>query len=81
MAGGTFKRSGARGGGFKKAFNKKRASPEDDDNAPRASKKAKNDADDETIPLVPKLEKDDDDNSFVAVSCSLVPIEYTEPVS
>ncbi|KAF9733417.1 hypothetical protein PMIN02_008851 [Paraphaeosphaeria minitans] len=51
----------------KKPFNKKRASPSDDESAP-APKKAKNDADDE--PLVPKLETDDDKNPFVALKAN-----------
>lgn len=58
-------------GGFRSAnttrepFNKKRASPSDDESAP-APKKAKNDAGDE--PFVPKLETDDDKNPYIAVS-------------
>lgn len=69
MAGRTPKRGGARGG-FKKAFPKKRSSPEDDDTGARGYKKAKNDdaaSDDEAGPFVPKLEKDDEENAYVAV--------------
>ncbi|KAF2445957.1 PC4-domain-containing protein [Karstenula rhodostoma CBS 690.94] len=51
----------------KKPFNKKRASPSDDESAP-ASKKAKNDAEDE--PLVLALDTDDDKNPFVALKAN-----------
>ncbi|KAF9696833.1 hypothetical protein EKO04_005602 [Ascochyta lentis] len=73
MAGG-FKRGGfqkASSGGFKKGYTKKR-SPEDDDDAPRASKKSKGDGDEEedVAPLVPKLQIDDDKNPFVPINHS-----------
>ncbi|KAK7183296.1 transcriptional coactivator p15 family protein [Paraphaeosphaeria sporulosa] len=51
----------------KKPFNKKRASPSDDESAP-APKKAKNDAEDE--PLVPVLDTDGDKNPFVALKAN-----------
>jgi hypothetical protein len=70
MAG--FKRGGIRdggGGAFKKGYAKKR-SPEDEDNAPRVSKKSKGDDEEEEnqTPFVPKLDMDDENNAFVAVS-------------
>lgn len=71
MAG--FKRGGARGGargGFKKSFNNKRSSPDDDDSAPRANKKAKGDEDDDSLPIVPELKTDDNGDAFVALNSS-----------
>ncbi|KZM22297.1 uncharacterized protein EKO05_0000174 [Ascochyta rabiei] len=73
MAGGS-KRGGFRGagtGGYKRGYTKKR-SPNDEDEAPRASKKSKGDEDEEedTAPLVPKLQIDDDNNPFVAINNS-----------
>ncbi|KAL1609480.1 hypothetical protein SLS59_000985 [Nothophoma quercina] len=72
MAGG-FKRGGFRGGGgggLNKGYAKKR-SPEDDDDAPRASKKSKGDEDEaDTAPVVPRLQTDDDDNPFIALNHS-----------
>ncbi|KAF1979829.1 PC4-domain-containing protein [Bimuria novae-zelandiae CBS 107.79] len=71
------KRGGSRGGsrgGFrgagsgKKAFTKKRPSPDEDDEAEPASKKAKGDAEEE--PLVPKLETDDENNPFVSLKAN-----------
>ncbi|EMD66771.1 hypothetical protein COCSADRAFT_35260 [Bipolaris sorokiniana ND90Pr] len=67
MAG--FKRGGARGG-FKKSFNNKRSSPDDDDSAPRANKKAKGDEDDDSLPIVPELKTDDNGDAFVALNSS-----------
>lgn len=64
MAG--FKRGGARGG-FKKGFTNKRSSPDEDDSAPRASKKAKGDDDDDSIPVVPELKTDDNGDAYVSV--------------
>lgn len=69
MAG--FKRGGARGGGIKKAFTKKRSSPEDDDNAPCATKKAKGDEEDDSLPVVPELKTDDNGDTYVGVSCAI----------
>ena len=68
---GSFKRGGSPGGGsgaFKKGHVKKR-SPEDDNDAPRTSKKAKGDDDEQegSAPIVPKLQIDHDNNPFVAV--------------
>lgn len=76
MAGG-FKRGGARGGGsggLKKGYTKKR-SLEDNEDAPRVSKKSKGDDDEEEdeAPLVPKLQTDDDNNPFIAVHLSAQP--------
>lgn len=68
MAG--FKRGSARGG-FKKGFTNKRSSPDEDDGAPRASKKAKGDEDDDSISIVPELKTDDNGDSFVSV-CSAI---------
>ncbi|EMD97366.1 hypothetical protein COCC4DRAFT_170549 [Bipolaris maydis ATCC 48331] len=67
MAG--FKRGGARGG-FKKNFNNKRSSPDDDDSAPRANKKVKGDEDDDSLPVVPELKTDDNGDAFVALNSS-----------
>ena len=72
MVGGK-KRGGFRGGGssgFKKSYTKKR-SPEDADDAPRASKMFKGDEEEkeDATPVVPKLQTDDDNNAFIAVSC------------
>ena len=64
MAG--FKRGGARGS-FKKGFTNKRSSPDEDDNAPRASKKAKGDEDEDLILVIPELKTDDNGDSFVSV--------------
>lgn len=69
MAG--FKRGGARGGGFKKGFTKKRSSPEDDANAPRATKKAKGDEEDDSLPVIPELKTDDNGDTYVGVSCTI----------
>ncbi|KAA8626660.1 PC4 domain containing protein [Pyrenophora tritici-repentis] len=68
MAG--FKRGGARGGGFKKGFAKKRSSPDEDDSAPRASKKAKGDEEDDSTLVIPKLETDDNGDVYVALNTS-----------
>ncbi|USP75046.1 hypothetical protein yc1106_02320 [Curvularia clavata] len=67
MAG--FKRGGARGG-FKKGFTNKRSSPDEDDSAPRASKKVKGDEDDDSIPVVPELKTDDNGDPFVSLNSS-----------
>ncbi|XP_014556517.1 hypothetical protein COCVIDRAFT_26735 [Bipolaris victoriae FI3] len=64
-----FKRGGARGG-FKKSFKNKRSSPDDDDSAPRANKKAKGDEDDDSLPVVPELKTDDNGDAFVALNSS-----------
>ncbi|KAF1945599.1 PC4-domain-containing protein [Clathrospora elynae] len=64
------KRGGARGGGFKKGFAKKRAASSDDESAPRAGKKAKGDEEDESIPMVPELKKDDDGNAYISLNTS-----------
>lgn len=65
MAG--FKKAGA---SFKKGYAKKRAGSDDEDDAPRASKKSK--GEDSGEPFVPKLEKDDEKNQFVAVGSQLL---------
>ncbi|RAR01457.1 PC4-like protein [Stemphylium lycopersici] len=65
-----FKRGGARGGGIKKAFTKKRSSPEDDDNAPCATKKAKGDEEDDSLPVVPELKTDDNGDTYVGLNTS-----------
>jgi hypothetical protein len=67
MAGG-FKRGGARGGGPKKPFSKKRSSPSDDEAPARTAKKAKpSGSDDEAEPFIPTLGEDDEKNPFVSV--------------
>ncbi|KAH6643622.1 transcriptional Coactivator p15-domain-containing protein [Boeremia exigua] len=71
---GTSKRGGFRGGGsggFKKGSSKKR-SPEDDNDTPHMSKKAKGDEDEDKddTPFVPKLQTDEDNNAFVALNHS-----------
>lgn len=68
MAG--FKRGGSRGG-FKKGSTNKRSSPDEDDSAPCASKKAKGDEDDDLIPVVPELKTDDNGDPFISV-CSAI---------
>lgn len=72
MAG--FKRGGFRGGGagaFKKGYAKRR-SPEDEEDAPHASKKSKGDdnqaKEEDATSFAPKLGTDDEMNPFVAVS-------------
>jgi hypothetical protein len=69
MAGG-FKRGGARGGGPKKSFSKKRSSPSDDEALARTAKKAKpsgSDEEAEAEPFIPTLGTDDEKNPFVSV--------------
>ena len=63
-----FKRGGSRGGGFKKSFVKKRSSPDEDDSAPRASKKVKGDEDEDSASVVPELKTDDNGDVYVGVS-------------
>jgi len=67
---GRFKRGGARGGGFKSGYARKRAPPEENDDATsvRVMKKSKGDGDEEHAILLPKLETDEENNPYVAVS-------------
>jgi len=70
MAG--FKRGGSRGAAgsnFNKGTAKKRASPDDEDSTPRASKRSRADEEEgEGQAIVPKLSKDEDGNHYVSVS-------------
>ncbi|KAF2823036.1 PC4-domain-containing protein [Ophiobolus disseminans] len=72
MAG--FKRGGFRGGAsgaYKKGASKKRAGPDDEDSAPRASKKSKGDEEEEdSAPVVPELKADGEGCSFVGLNAS-----------
>ncbi|OAL51832.1 PC4-domain-containing protein [Pyrenochaeta sp. DS3sAY3a] len=52
----------------KKSFSKKRASPSDDEDAPRANKKAKGNEDEESTPFVPTLQEDDEGDAFVGLN-------------
>lgn len=61
-------------GCFRGGYSKKRVSPDDDDAAPRVSKKAKatveedeDSEDNEEIPFVPKLQKDERGDYYVGV--------------
>jgi hypothetical protein len=64
---------GARGG-FKKATTK-RAASDDEDDAPRATKKAKSDESEGSVPVVPELEEDDQGDAYISVRirCSNAP--------
>jgi hypothetical protein len=67
MAG--YKRGGSRGAAsFKKGFTKKRAGSDDEESAPRASKKAKGDEEDDSTPFVPELKTDSENQQYVGVS-------------
>jgi hypothetical protein len=65
----AYKRGGFRGAGsLKKGYTKKRAGSDDEESAPRASKKTKADDEEDSAPFVPELKTDDSNQQYVGVS-------------